>query len=245
MLNSDDPHPDLRGCIFDMDGTLINTLPDISRSMNTILTSRGFPEHEMEAFKDFVGSGLRTTMQRALGENYNSLAEEEFSMLFQEVMQEYSLDPARGSLPYKGIENLLDILAAWKIPASVLSNKTDSLTKRIAAQRLSKWKFVDIIGLLDEKTKKPNPVWAFHMAERMSLAAQEIAFVGDSDVDMQTARTAGMFPVGVSWGFQPPERLIEAGAALVLENPEDAEEFLELFKNSRYNIKSDMENNNK
>jgi len=217
----------LRGCIFDLDGTLLDTIPDIAAAMNQALEQAGFAGHTSEQYKDFVGGGIRATLLNALGERQKELDENLMQNMFQAAVQLYSSRPYQQTCPYEGVEQLLSLLEKHKVPKAVLSNKQHDLTVEIVRHCLGDWTFADVAGLQDEKMKKPDPGEALRLAQMMQIPPEAIAFVGDSQSDMKTAEAAGMAAVGVSWGFRPPEVLLQAGAEIILDTPEELLEILE------------------
>jgi phosphoglycolate phosphatase len=211
-----------KAVIFDLDGTLLDTIVDIADSMNRVLAHNGFPVHDRAAYLNFVGAGMDVLVHRALpvGADYAELV----PRLLTSMREEYASHWRDSSKPFPGIPQLLDALAAMDIPCCVLSNKIDSFTREMVAALLGEWKFFEVRGLEFDKPRKPEPAQALEMATGMGIAPGEIFFVGDSDVDMETGRRAGMVPVGVLWGYQDRQRLVTGGARIIIENPG---EFLE------------------
>lgn len=207
-----------KGIIFDLDGTLVNSLEDIADAMNTVLTSHGYPNHTYESYQYFIGSGLRNLVSRSLPETHNS--EQDINLCYQLMTSGYSDNCTRKTKAYAGITELLDYLVAHNIKLAVFSNKSDELTKKIVAH-LFPGIFDAIVGLRIEALKKPNPAEALSISNSLGLKAEEIIFVGDSGIDMKTAANANMFAVGVSWGYRPEQELIDTGAKFVLQNPLD------------------------
>ncbi|KQB38509.1 HAD family hydrolase [Flavobacterium aquidurense] len=205
-----------KGIIFDLDGTLVNSLEDISDAMNNVLTSLNYPIHTYDAYQYFIGSGLRNLVSKALPSSNNS--EEQIETCFETMINEYREICTLKTKPYNGIIELLDNLVSQNIKLAVFSNKADELTKKIAAEIFPDY-FNNAIGLSTEVLKKPNPFEAVEISKNWNLKPEEIIFVGDSDIDMKTATNANMFPVGVSWGYRTKDELIASGAKLVINNP--------------------------
>jgi phosphoglycolate phosphatase len=207
-----------KGIIFDLDGTLVDSLEDISDAMNNVLQELNYPTHTYDTYQSFIGHGLRNLVSKALPESSNS--ESQIESCFQSMVQEYREICTLKTKPYAGIVELLDHLVSQEIKLAVFSNKADELTKKIVAEIFPDY-FHHAIGLSIESLKKPNPSEAIAISKSWNLKTEEIIFVGDSDVDIQTATNASMFPIGVSWGYRTANELINSGAKLVLNGPLD------------------------
>jgi len=207
-----------KGIIFDLDGTLVNSLEDISDAMNTVLTGLNYPTHTYDTYQYFIGSGLRNLVSKALPASNNS--DEQIEICFDCMINEYREVCTIKTKPYKGIIELLDLLTSQNIKLAVFSNKADELTKKIASEIFPDY-FNEAVGLSTEALKKPNPFEALAIAEKWNLKPEEILFVGDSDIDMQTAVNANMFPVGVTWGYRTEAELRASGAKVTINHPSD------------------------
>jgi phosphoglycolate phosphatase len=208
-----------KGVIFDLDGTLVNSLEDITNAMNTVLKQYGFPTHSVQVCQSFIGHGVRDLVVKALPkENKN---EEWINRCFHEMLAVYRENCTIKTNMYQGISDLLDELTARKFKLAVFSNKADELTKKVVKSVFSKWNFEVVEGLKLEVLKKPNPTVAIEISKKLAIPVKKIIFIGDTDVDIITAKNAGMFPVGVVWGYRTKEELIESGAKYILENPLD------------------------
>jgi len=205
-----------KGIIFDLDGTLVNSLEDITDSMNKVLQDLNYPTHSYDIFQYFIGSGLRNTVTKALPASNNS--DEQIETCFQSMVKGYSENCTIKTKPYDGIVELLNELATRNIKLAVFSNKADELTKKITAEIFPDY-FDASVGLSVESLKKPNPFEALAISERWNLKPEEIIFIGDSEIDMQTAVNANMFAVGVTWGYRTEEELKASGAKLVIHHP--------------------------
>jgi phosphoglycolate phosphatase len=212
-----------KGIIFDLDGTLVNSLEDISDAMNNVLTNLNYPTHTYDAYQYFIGSGLRNLVSKALPASNNS--ENEIEVCFENMIAEYREICTLKTKPYAGIVDLLDDLVSRDIKLAVFSNKADELTKKIASEIFPDY-FNTAVGLSTEALKKPNPFEAIEISKNWKLKTEEIIFIGDSDIDMLTATNANMFPLGVSWGYRTEEELIASGAKLVINTPSDLIEIL-------------------
>jgi phosphoglycolate phosphatase len=208
-----------KAVIFDMDGTLLDTIEDIADSMNAVLINLGFPPHSLDSYRDFVGDGIEALVMRSLPEVHRKAQTIELSV--EAMKKEYSLRWSVKSRPFKGISELLDGLTEMGMGLSILSNKLDSFTKAMAASLLPSWKFAEVRGLCPDVPRKPDPTGARICADRMGVTPQNCIFVGDSAIDMETANRAGMAGFGALWGYQNMQRLIDHGAKVLLEQPKD------------------------
>lgn len=206
-----------KGIIFDLDGTLINSLEDISDSVNIVLKELGYPTFDYDRYRFFVGNGFRSLVTQCLPEDKRD--EESVSQLFSLAMDVYGKRCTEKTYLYDGIPELLDRLCAEGIKMAVLSNKPDSLTRKISDILLDKWKFEIIMGAGDSFPRKPDPASSLHIARVMGIEPEKIIYVGDSDVDMKTAGAAGFYAVGVTWGFRPRAELEASGADLIIDHP--------------------------
>jgi len=212
-----------KAAIFDLDGTLVNSLEDIADAMNTVLLNNKYPTHDYQTYNYFIGSGLHNLVGKALPENNNSNSE--INLCFDAMMVVYRENCIYKTKPYDGIINLLDSLASKKIKLCVLSNKADELTKKMVQAIFPNY-FEIVLGLTTEELKKPNPVTVLQMSKDLGVAPNEILYVGDSGIDMQTATNAAMYAVGVSWGYRPTEELLTDGAKKIINNPSQLLELL-------------------
>jgi phosphoglycolate phosphatase len=204
--------------IFDLDGTLVNSLDDLADSMNQVLRQYNFPIHENDAYKQFVGNGIRMLVGRALPQTHKD--DKTISGCFNQMMDVYRTNCINKTKPYTGIIELLDQLVARKIKLAVLSNKADEFTRKIVLQLFPGY-FEVITGFTTEVSKKPNPAVALQIGQYLGTNPENIIFMGDSGVDMQTANNAGMYAVGALWGFRYGEELSANGAKLLLNQPLD------------------------
>ena len=214
-----------KGIIFDLDGTLLDTLDDLTDAVNMVMEKQGFPQHDRVAVRSFVGSGLRSLIQRALPQTERT--NEKIERCFGEMMSVYRQNYNTKTKPYPGITDLLDVLAEREIPMSVFSNKADELTKKLTAAVLP-YAFVGVEGMTTEALKKPNPEVALELAGKMGVNPEDCLYVGDSDTDMITAANAGMYAAGVTWGFRDRDDLLRTGARILIEKPIDLLNFFKL-----------------
>ena len=209
--------------IFDLDGTLLDTLEDLADSMNGTLSSFGYPIHPDEAYKHMVGNGWRRLVEVAAGQadGPSRLAEEEVTRMLADFSSRYYSAWNCKTRPYKGIPDMLQMLAGEGIPVAVLSNKADPMTNLVVANYFPGIRFAAVIGQRPHIPTKPNPASALEIAAMLGVAPPRIVYLGDSGVDMATATNAGMYAAGVLWGFRDREELLEAGAKVLLDKPED------------------------
>jgi phosphoglycolate phosphatase len=209
--------------IFDLDGTLLNTLGDITDSVNRILSDKGFPNHTEEKFRSFIGHGTKSLI-------YNSLPpdkRDDYSVQYylDAFLNDYNHNYYKKTIPYNGVIEMLDELTKKRIEMAILSNKSEKLVKKCVDKLLSQWKFEIILGSKDSFPLKPDPAGALFISEKLNIPSSEFIFLGDSDVDIQTALSAGMFPVGALWGFQPNE-LEGCGTHALIKNPVEIIKYL-------------------
>jgi phosphoglycolate phosphatase len=203
--------------LFDLDGTLLDTLDDLADSANMALQRLGFPQHPAEAYKRFVGDGIENLVRRAVPAERRDPAV--LSECVRLTRENYAARWAEKTRPYDGIAELLDALATRGIRMAVLSNKPDQFTQLCVERLLAGRRFDVVIGASATLPRKPDPAGANLIAERLRLSPAEILYLGDTDTDMQTAVAAGMFPVGVLWGFRDAEELLANGARILIRHP--------------------------
>ena len=208
-----------KAVLFDLDGTLLNTLDDLADSMNASLKRFGFPPNPVETYRYLVGDGLVNLVSRALPADHRD--ETTVDEVIRAQWEEYNRNWANKTHPYEGIPELLDDLQARGIIMCILSNKPDDFTRMIVQRFLPNWKFAAVRGQREDTPIKPDPAGANEIALQIGAKNAEFLYVGDSNTDMRTAKAAGMFAVGVLWGFRPKEELISAGAKALLARPAD------------------------
>ncbi|MEZ4529275.1 MAG: HAD family hydrolase [Desulfobacterales bacterium] len=208
-----------QGIIFDLDGTLLNTLHDLGSSANAVLHRHGFPEHEISEYRYFIGKGFANLIARALPETARS--EQNISQCLAEFQEEYSRNWRKNSFCYDGIPELLTSLAQRNIKMGILSNKQHEFTEKFVQEFLPDHHFSAVFGRREQVPPKPDPAAALEIARIFSLSPAEILFAGDSAVDMQTAVAAGMYPIGVSWGYRSPEELMQNGCRKLIHHPSE------------------------
>ncbi len=209
-----------KAILFDLDGTLLDTLEDLADSMNAVLASRGFPTHPLAEYRYFVGDGVEMLVRRAVPPDSTG-NEKVIKSCMDQMREEYSQRWQDKSKPYPGIFELLDGLTAGGVSLTMLSNKPDAFVLQIARHFFGKWKFAVARGALPDVPRKPDPSAALAISRTIAVPPGSFLYLGDTNTDMQTATAAGMFPVGALWGFRPEAELREAGARFLAARPQD------------------------
>ena len=211
--------------IFDLDGTLADTLTDICNAGNAALHEMGFPQHSEKAYRHLVGRGAANLFRDALPK---PAAQDE--MLVAEAVRRYLANYARmrydHTAPYAGIPELLDLLTARGIPMAVLSNKEHGETRTVVADMFGKWTWVAVQGHEPQYLPKPDQTSALAICTSLGVAPKEVLYIGDTSTDMQTAKNAGFFALGVAWGFRDEAELLAHGADGVANTPPDVARWL-------------------
>lgn len=209
-----------KAAIFDLDGTLINSLQDLAESANAVLHAYGFPVHKLDAYRYFVGNGMKKLMERCLPQKEAS--DDAFVTKAVEHCREiYDAHILDHTEPYDGIPLMLERLQAMEIPMGICTNKPQTAAESIVASLFPQGFFRVVVGDRTGTPRKPDPAKVLQMAADFQIAPEEIAYFGDSGVDMDTARNGRLLPVGVLWGFRPKEELVAHGAKILLATPEE------------------------
>lgn len=209
----------IKAVIFDLDGTLLDTLQDLSDSGNDVLRAHGMPTHSTDAYRTFIGNGMMSLVQDIFPPEHRPADGEESEAILAEYREAYGRNWKKTTCVFPGMGALLDQLKAKGIPVGVLSNKAHDFTVKCVDAFLADWKWDVVLGARDGVERKPHPAGAIEAAALVGCEPGECAYVGDSDVDMFTAVNAGMLPVAVSWGFRSEEELRAAGAKVFLREP--------------------------
>lgn len=212
--------------LFDLDGTLLDTLEEIATAANSVLQRRGYARHEVQAYRRFVGNGVGSLVERILPVDcrFNPRDVQQFA---EELAAEYERREDRLTKIYPGIPELLTALQDKDIPLAILSNKPHLLTIRCANRFFSQWRFQSILGQQADRPRKPDPAGVFKTAKRLTLPLHSILYVGDTEVDIQTARATGITSVGVLWGFRSKAELIANKPDFIVETPKQILPLLE------------------
>ncbi|MCL5058495.1 MAG: HAD family hydrolase [Actinobacteria bacterium] len=206
-----------KAVLFDLDGTLLDTIQDIAESMNEVLDIYNFPAHPVEAYNYFVGNGVEELARRVLPEGCRD--QKTVSACVSALRSEYGRRWLNNTRPYEGVPELLDALVARGSKLSVLSNKPDDFTKIMVAGLLPRWPFEPVLGARPSVPKKPDPAGALEIARQLSLPPEDFLYLGDTGTDMKTAGAAGMYPVGALWGLRTAEELQSNGARIIIKKP--------------------------
>ncbi|MCE1169145.1 MAG: HAD family hydrolase [Sphingobacteriia bacterium] len=212
-----------KGIIFDLDGTLADSLADLALSMNWVLASYGYPVHEKDDYKRFVGSGIRSLIERALP--VEAREGRIIDKVVSTMMEYYSIHCTDHTELYPGIEPLVKEAKDRGLKLAVFSNKPHPFTE-IIVNRLLPGMMDMVQGYTCEELKKPNPAEVLRICRDLSLSVSDVLYVGDSDVDIITAKNAGMRSVGVLWGFRGESELRKAGADYIVSIPSQILELL-------------------
>lgn len=207
-----------KGIIFDLDGTLLDTLGDLADAANASLKHYGFPVHTVNSYRLFVGEGLHTLVKRILPD---SSTESDVAKLMEKFAEIYATNWNSNSAPYPGILEMLQSLSGAGMQLAVLSNKPHNFTKICVDMLLPECSFSFVYGKRDGIARKPDPVGALEIAEKMNLSVNEILYVGDTATDMQTGNNAGMKTIGVEWGFRERKELEDNNAWKIVSTPDE------------------------
>jgi phosphoglycolate phosphatase len=204
-----------RGLIFDLDGTLVDSLPGIAASLNRVLAAAGLAEHPPTAVRGFIGDGARTLVRRALPVGHDDSRVDELEAAFK---QDYAHTWPHGTALFPGIRGLVAAAAAAEQPLAVLSNKPHPFTVAMVDALFPAGAFACVLGHRSGRALKPDPEGALEIAARLGLPTSDCLVIGDSTMDIETARRAGMRAVGVTWGYHDRAALAAAGADPLVES---------------------------
>lgn len=210
--------------IFDLDGTLLNTLDDLGDSCNYVLQQNSYPIHEIEKYKYFVGDGIRKLIERALPQEIMEDAErvDAIEIAFR---KHYDWNKTTKTGPYEGLIPVLEKLEAKNVQIAVATNKAHPLVAPLLEHYFPTIHFVAAIGQRQGKPVKPNPYIIYEILEQTKIDKSEAIYIGDTAVDMQTGKDAEVFTIGVLWGFRQKEELLQYGADAIIEKPEELLKF--------------------
>ncbi|MCT7542423.1 HAD family hydrolase [Aliarcobacter cryaerophilus] len=201
--------------IFDLDGTLLDSIEDIASSMNKVLESLQLPTHKIEDYKHFVGGGVDILVENALSNQSKEIKDE----VIKRFKIEYDGKLHSKTLPYDGIYELLDELKKLDINLAVLSNKPHEFTVSYVNHFFKNYNFKEIHGQKKDVQKKPDPKAALDIVKCLDSSCENTYFIGDTKIDMQTAKNANMTAIGVLWGFRDEKELRDFGADFIVSNP--------------------------
>ena len=210
--------------IFDLDGTLLDTIADLAESANYALKQLGYPTHDVETIRTYVGNGINKLLERSLP--LHEQTEENVMRMRSHFVPYYDIHNADLSTPYPGIISLLEDLQAKGILIAVASNKYQKATVKLVKQYFPNIDFIEILGQREGINVKPDPSIVFDILQKANLSKENVLYVGDSGVDMQTAINAGVDAVGVTWGFRPRAELESFQPMGLIDKAEDLLEFI-------------------
>lgn len=220
-----------KGCIFDLDGTILDTVYSIAHAVNATLKDLGLAEHEVEEYYHFAGDGQHELLKRALfasgDTTYQNLTKAE-----ELYTDRFRTECTLGVKPFDGIVELLQGLKQLGYRLAVLSNKEDANVVHIIKTVFPKGCFDVVMGRRKEFPKKPDPAAVFHILEEENIAKESCLYVGDTDTDMKTGRNAGLYTIGVTWGFRDSLELEKGGADQIVSHPK---EILDIAKTKEKN----------
>lgn len=209
----------VQAIMFDLDGTLLDTLHDLAQAANRALDTLGFPTHPVEDYRYHVGDGVEKLIKRILPAD--SLETATIAEGCRLMRLNYAQCWAENSAPYPGVPELLTALTERQLPMAILSNKPDDFTREMVQTLLPDWPFVIVRGAHSGVPIKPDPSSAYDILTQLNLAPGSCLYLGDTNTDMKTAVNAGMFPVGALWGFREENELRNAGASALAKHPLD------------------------
>lgn len=208
----------IKAAIWDLDGTLLNTLDDLAQSTNAALEANGLPERTTDEVRAFVGNGVHKLIERAVGEPGE--AHPKFQDVLDCFVAHYGVHSKDQTRPYDGVMEVLDALLAQGVKHAIVSNKVDFAVKALSRDYFGE-RMVSAVGDDPSRRRKPAPDSVWEAMRQMGVTQEECIYIGDSDVDVITARNAGIPCIAVTWGFRSEESLIAAGAQHIARKPED------------------------
>ncbi len=215
----------IRGILFDLDGTLLDTLASIANAFNRSLEKMHFPTHALDSFRYFIGDGVYNTAERCLPIGARTQANIEQLVALQRA--DYATSWRSNAAPYDGMIELLRQAQAKDFKLAVLSNKDHGFAENCIEHFFPQTQFTCVMGYSNLIPLKPNPTGALAIAELLELSVRQLAIVGDTRMDIETARACNMFSIGVLWGFRGRDELAEAGADRIIQRPAELLPILE------------------
>jgi phosphoglycolate phosphatase len=209
----------MQAILFDLDGTLIDSLEDLADAVNAMLSEHGFPTQPLALFPQYIGDGVGKLVERALPEGART--PENIQMCMADYQRHYEATWDQKTKPYPGMVETVQTLRARGIKTAVLSNKPDRFTQMCCERFFPAGCFDKVLGARDHVPRKPDPMAALEIADALGVPASASAYVGDSGLDMEMARNAGMLPVGALWGFRGEQELRAHGAMKLVARAEE------------------------
>jgi phosphoglycolate phosphatase len=210
-----------KSAIFDLDGTLVDSLADLADATNYALKSFNQPIHPVEAYRQMIGDGIQALISRALGSNQQGFIDG----IVEKMREKYRQICLCKTKPYKGISEVINKLQSRKVKLAVLTNKDQFMAEKIVSHFFGRDCFDKVVGTTSNKPVKPNPEKVLQLIAELKLEPDEAIFVGDSGIDIQTAKSANIKAVGVSWGIRGRKELTVAEADIIIDYPEQLLEF--------------------
>lgn len=208
----------MKAVIFDLDGTLVDSISSIANATNKALKKCNLKERSIEEYKYFAGDGALELLKRACYASGDTKYEN-LDKIFKIYNEIFEKDCTLGVKPFENIKNMLKILKEKNIKLAVLSNKPHERTLDVVKKIFPENYFDYVLGYKNEETKKPSPKGAIHICNYLTIPNESCIYVGDTDTDMQTGKNAKMYTVGVTWGFRKKEELEKNGADIIINNP--------------------------
>ena len=209
--------------VFDLDGTLVDTIPDIADVFNIVLRNEGYTGFSAAEYTGFIGWGIKRTLELVLPEGVPA---EKFERMLDAVIDEYAKRPARLSRVYSGIPELLEFISSLNVPMIVYTNKMESIAQAVVDVLFPRGTFNAVLGKSERFPSKPNPSALLNYLEGKDVKVSSILMVGDTPIDLETASNGGVSFAGASWGFKSAEVLEKAGSALNFPGPSDLHRWL-------------------
>ena len=216
----------IKAVVFDLDGTLLDTVPDIAAALNRALAALGLPTHEEKTVEAFLGGGIRDAVNKATPEGTD---EETIQRVLDLYRDDYVAHCTEKTALYGGVRDMVERFAARGIPMVVLSNKTEATAQKIIRHFFPDGEFRAVFGRVPERPLKPHTDAAKPVMDTLQLKPEEIAYAGDSNTDILFAKAVGMLPIATPWGYRSREELVEAGAKLIAEKAADIFDLLESY----------------
>ena len=204
-----------KAVVFDLDGTLINSLEDLGDSMNAALRANGLPTHPYEDFKLMIGNGVTNLAKRACGSEDIGV----YGPVLTAMRENYSRNALNKTYVYPGIHELIEYLSQKAVRLAVLTNKDQDFSVRIIDHYFKSGTFEIVWGAMPGRAIKPDPAALSQLLQGLNVTPQQTIFIGDSGVDMQVACAVGAYAAGASWGLRPKEELLADGADIIIDTP--------------------------